>query len=880
MSLHQIIYTSCMRGINGVNDGQQIFSYDSGFKDANNDDVKSLFSYTPPVLQPGVIMTEKIALTMPQSFTYRKISDRSCAIALNTYLGRDYMGSAGRFGNHLSHVIVMDDNDLTAYPCEYYGSSILRNRMEFEEVNNPNPPDFLPAPVLEKGFVVDVDSITEFLGVDSRLEIYKDMLFAMLAFEDQRKRVVICDEPENIVMWIAALEYALPLQNVIDINFSTYEYDPSLSVSQICGVVPDGTRFNYDSTRLHFVFDFVKNQFPEFEKDNDFFDFIDTAFSLSYDSLCDFHDFLTNGYTYKKADSDYYSGYALYSLLVDGIGQYLYQRISSSISFCEKYATKEELARVIEELITNSDQLLELESNSFLCICGFISSHINLASNNLKSQFKQIVINKVLSVFVSEDVSENEFSSFYNSVDSVAHNCGFSVSKELMLGDNRSDLFKVMQGDISNWKISFVVHVVSSYAKQTIKSVDELSFEAPIGQIYYGILKAVYSRNTQNGFFLVKEIIDEYSDNSTYSLNMSMNLEGMLLDVSDNNQVASMWKYFCQTYVNKQRSKLETACSFFEEYKRYPQIYMLYSISLEDSSDVLSCQKTFKLFFNKYILCNKEYSKHFLIKTFDAYYDRLRDFDSNSSRDAKIELFDLILNYKINVSFADELVSDLMKEVPLEKPTRENVKLIKNAFNYTYNINHQRVSGKLLLILIGMVLEDVKSRRQLQEKINQIDTMSQGYQADLSRVSEKSALSYLDWILPIICDICQTSEEIESIYQFFSMPTKVEQYFFSECTKNYLKNSKDRKDYSILCEYLDFVFDNSSASIRKDVGKALCKLNKQKLAEIDEMVCEKHRSQKQVLKYWDEIKETAESTNSFFNDIGNSFKGFFNRNKK
>ena len=46
------------------------------------------------------------------------------------------------------------------------------------------------------------------------------------------------------------------------------------------------------------------------------------------------------------------------------------------------------------------------------------------------------------------------------------------------------------------------------------------------------------------------------------------------------------------------------------------------------------------------------------------------------------------------------------------------------------------------------------------------------------------------------------------------------------------------------------------------------------------MVCEKHRSQKQVLKYWDEIKETAESTNSFFNDIGNSFKGFFNRNKK
>lgn len=138
MSLHQIIYTSCMRGINGVNDGQQIFSYDASFKDANNDEVKSLFSYQPPVLEPGVIMTEEIALTLPKSYTYRKLDNGACALALNTYLGRDYMGSAGRFGNHLSHVVLADESDLHNYPCEFYGSSLLRDHMEFEEVNNPN----------------------------------------------------------------------------------------------------------------------------------------------------------------------------------------------------------------------------------------------------------------------------------------------------------------------------------------------------------------------------------------------------------------------------------------------------------------------------------------------------------------------------------------------------------------------------------------------------------------------------------------------------------------------------------------------------------------------------------------------------------------------
>ena len=241
MSVHQIIYTSCMRGINSVNDGQQVFSYDAQFKDYNNDDVKSLFSYQPPALEPGVVMTEEIAATLPRAFIYRNFEDGRCAISLNTYLGRDYMGSAGRFGNHLSHVVVADKIDMVNYPCEFYGSSVLRERMEFEEVNNPNPPEFLPVPSLKKGYAVDAESVLEFLGIGERLEIYKNMLYAMLAFERERKRVIICDAAENIIMWIAALEYAVPLKNALNINFTTYEFDPALSAAQICGVVKKGT---------------------------------------------------------------------------------------------------------------------------------------------------------------------------------------------------------------------------------------------------------------------------------------------------------------------------------------------------------------------------------------------------------------------------------------------------------------------------------------------------------------------------------------------------------------------------------------------------------------------------------------------------------------
>jgi len=31
MNTHQLIFTSCRRGITGVNDGQQVYSYDANF---------------------------------------------------------------------------------------------------------------------------------------------------------------------------------------------------------------------------------------------------------------------------------------------------------------------------------------------------------------------------------------------------------------------------------------------------------------------------------------------------------------------------------------------------------------------------------------------------------------------------------------------------------------------------------------------------------------------------------------------------------------------------------------------------------------------------------------------------------------------------------
>jgi hypothetical protein len=315
MGKHQIIYTSCRRGINSVNDGQQIYSYDAAFGTRVSDSVKSLFAYQVPALPFGVVMTEELTPTMPQAFAYRRLPDNTCALALNTYLGRDYMGSAGRFGNHLSHAVICDEAELGHYPCEFYGSEALRERMAYAEVNSFDQPPFLPEPELAKGHMIDEESVLDFLNSGQRLTIYKKMLAAMLAYKKARKRVVICDAPDHIIRWIAALHYALPLEMALNVSFTTYEYDPSLSPFQICGVVPEGTRYSVANASAHFTFDFGQNVFPDIEAGGEFFDFIDMGMSLSLASLRDFHDFVRHRTSYRKADERYYQAYALYCLL-------------------------------------------------------------------------------------------------------------------------------------------------------------------------------------------------------------------------------------------------------------------------------------------------------------------------------------------------------------------------------------------------------------------------------------------------------------------------------------------------------------------------------------------------------------------------------------
>lgn len=881
MSLHQIIYTSCKRGINGVNDGQQVFSYDASFKDASGDQVKRLFTYQPPMLDVGVIMTEELALTFPKSFIYRKMDNGACALTLNTYLGRDYMGSAGRFGNHLSHVVYCDDGNLPYYPGEFFGSSMLRDHMEYDEVNNPEKPDFLPQPVLERGYLVDIDTVIEFLGIENRLETFKNMLHAVLSFEKERKRVVICDEPENVILWIAALEYALPLKVALNINFSTYEFDPSLSYSQICGVIPKGTRYTPETRKLHFTFDFYDQVCAEFDKDSHFFDFIDTAFSFSYDSLQDFHRFILDGYTYDKADDQMYAAYRLYSLLSDGLTSLSAQEIKSALEFAAQYAKPKERARITESLFEQKESILRSKGETFFDIMKYLMSENIVLSEEQKSLIKRLYVNKALIELMENQSGEGDYMEFYFQATVTSSMIDMRLDQELAKPANHPKLLKVVENETETWKIAFVISKISEYVKSAHVPIEELAFETPLGQTYDSLVRSTYSTSSKNGYFLVTRILDSFASDCTYLINMTLNMEGTILDLpGGEREAATMWKYWGQLMVERQAGNFAKACEVLNDCERYDEIFTLHTLAMSAAHGPAEYQSLFEEHYNGFARKHPEYAKAYAGKIIEDYYARLKDARGEAAYKAKMALFEFVKSKKMDVPFIESLIADLIAVIPFDTPTTEHGYLIDEVFDYLHDQVKKPIKGKLLILKIAYSLGKCKRSSAFHDTLDELEKLTEKQKASLAPVSPQGLTDYFEWLLPTVCDHCQKTDEMCRVYKLFDMPRSAQEQYFSACTKIYLKQSKDEKDYTALCEFMGFVFDQGSPDVREEVGKSLRKLNKQKLNALDEEIKERFKKDNSALRYWHDIKDVAQEGGGLMSSVTNQFKNITDLFKK
>lgn len=881
MAIHQIIYTSCMRGIDGVNDGQQIFSYDETFSDSKTDEVKGLFTYQVPSLPAGTLMSEDIAKTMPASFMYRLLKNGSAAITLNTYLGRDYMGSAGRFGNHLSHSIVCDFSEFNIYPCEMYASTALRSSMEFQEVNNPNPPAYLPVPELTRGYVIDTESVIEFLGIGDNLEYYKKMAAAMLKFPDEKRRIIICDEPVNIAKWIAALHYTMPLDIAKRINFTTYEYDPELSSAQICGVITSGSRYNvseYMSSNRHYVFDFINNRFSKVEADSVFLDFLDTAFSFSYESLTEFHDFVIGKTIYRECGTEYYAAYYLYNLLTEGIAEITQDEFRAVADFAGKYLTDEVYKEFIDKLTCEGEAISGLDNDYALRVLGCMLQSLNLLSREQQSIVKQMIVDRLILSLSTDGISEASFLSLYDSIDGMARNMNLSIPAELMVEKNRNSLLGVLAKHVELWKVLFIVRIISDFVKDMKLEADELYPDHAIGAIYFGIVRMVYGSGRQNGHEVVERIIDCFKDDAVYLVNMSLNLEGFLKDLElEESDLTHLWEYFYSTTLAMEAAGIATVNRLLAEYDRYDEMYQLYDRQLRKKSSLGESRDYFADYWGRWFTKNPGYGRAYAAKALRDYEELYeRKIGSVSSKDGfryAEEILHLAMGMQIQEEYVSTLCEAICEYIPLEKVSSDNLKIINEIYKYQREVLEKPIEGKLLLFWIALQLGKITAKKDIlviTQSIKSVEGENGG--ADLNRISENKVKDYFEWAFDSVNNFNLTADDFTSIYQLFSFDRQTQRLFMEYWCRTTCKKSKGDKDYADFGEFLTFMFGIGSLDDQDMAGKYLCKLSKQKLEDLDREMKAFFKTDRKAAQAWSNVRNIAANTNPLLNNLSGLFK--------
>ena len=920
MSKHQLIYTSCRRGMYAVYDGLNIFSHDRGITDENQfGKIKKFFGYHEPTITGDVLkfffpeygdecverlypedetdengfklntvflehyrmnpqetvfpMQDALIDRMPHSFIYEKLEDGSYAFARVSYLGHDYIGASSRFGNFLSHIVWFDDENLPEhYPCEYFGSDMLIDRIDNALVSNPEPPSYLPEPEPEIGYTVSFDTVSDFLHEENRTEIYKNMLHALMNSCRDGKRILICDREENVIMWIAALEYAFPIKNISDINFSSYSYSPSdmKNASKICGVIPYGTDYSYEKYESDcYVFDLFQNKYPEFNNDDKFFDFVATCFDLSKESLADFHQFLTDGYFYQSYDEDICSAFALYDFMTDGISNTDENSLKSAIGFSERYASKQGKAELLQIIIRDSG-FVSCSNEVFAVLTNYIfKNSISLGQDTMQA-ISNLVIGRILANILNPDISFDDFAACCHAAESDHNGSPFNVLEEMLKAENYNRFINTVINCGNPDKIKYLTERLSGYVKQHNVSISNDFIETKEGKLYYAFLNTIYRVDTQIGYDVTVSILNEFNTSALSLLSMALFLEGIILDIPDTSDVTEkLWDNVFEKIAKDHILEISAVNNILLTNRRLNDVFKLYSANIASASAANTAYEIFSSNYRDVIVKDGEYAGQYAAQVMKQYYDKLKCFSPSESDQYLKSLLKLIIQNNLKTEFTLELIADISNNIPLNG--KHDKVLVNEIYHYQKRYFPNRINNRILLIAAASEIESGIAFGSWRDIINKLDEIFFAGQVSLSVCDREEEKIYMEWLMPNVFSMCSSGCDFRRIFKYYEMSDDQKKSFilyFADSFIRQIKKSDDRIPY--FCRYITIVLKAfNKPEITDEIIYMLNGLNKAKINGIDECM-KKSLQEKELMDSWNEIKSKAESGNpvkSFMHNI-------------
>lgn len=796
MLAHQIIQTSCRRGINGGGSGFQIFSCDEGLYLSgmlNGTEYQKLFVYDTPV-EVGV-----------SSFGYAPTEDGGSIFSLNTRLEHDFGGAGTRSGNLLNHSIATSEA-IGFYPAEMFGSAVLRTEMLDSEVNSDKTPDYLPQAEIGPAGVVDGDAIAEWLEECDGIETLERLIGAFARSRQESKTLVIFDTPSNVIRWIAAIEYCLPVKVARTIGFLNYSENAANAKAAIVGTSHEQFKTHTPSYMLASVLPFDPDHCSEHPlPEGPYIDFVDISYSLNAPALSEFAAFSDRHIVLDETFAlDVFDNvYAVYSLMREDVGEWSTSVIRSGLQYAQSKGSPQLNAALVEKIEQHHAELSNIDSNAYLEILEYLIRRWPSLDAAGQQFVEKVAVGNVLGILQQPDMSETEFQDYFDAITKSCASAGLHIF-ELLMGDESRSMLFASAGQLAFPKLRQLALSLTEFVIAGNLSERELEAHSTLGTLYVCLEQCAISQGVEPGINLAQSIVSQAAPSLPHLENLMLTLDLAMVTALDHAGIAdsqeglaaldAFWDTFAALVVEYHKERIRPVVDWLTwasecEPSRYPCMVELYERlaplcqSPRESSDL------FEAFCQQRALR----SPRFMIDAYphlaSRYAASLRSYDDPNAYADLRKLLESSLSLPHKLDFVPGLMESVSQSFNLKKTSSPDLRLIAKAREYEYRTGGSALVGRAALIEMAGVLEDAQRLNDPRQAIAQLEGIASS--PNLESLDARARKDYLKRIAPAAIQVIRSEDDVHRIICAFGMRDDVLYSFMTElcdvATKKYIK---------------------------------------------------------------------------------------------
>ena len=861
---HQIIQTSCRRGIGGGGSGFQVFSCDEGLAllgYLNGTEYQKLFVYDTPV-EVGV-----------PSFGYAYVDGAGSVFSLNTRLPHDFAGAGTRSGNLLNHSVLIEGL-VDFYPAELFGSPILRTEMGESEVSSEDVPDYLPSLTVEPAGSVSIESIGEWLDERGGAESLERLLGAYLAARADGKSLIILDTPTNATRWIAALEYCLPLSQARRIGFVNYSENAASIKASIAGTSRDLFDKNTPSymTASLSVFDPGKadeHPLPE----GPFIDFVDISYSLNPAALSRFADFVDDGI---EADGELTlemlsDAYAVYSLTEDDVAEWTSSAIRDGLGYALARGTDELNARIGRIIKDNYDALTGLDSDSYLEILEYLIRRWPSLDASGKRFVEEVATDNVMGILQQEDIDEAVYQDYFEAITRACASAGLNIFEILMGEESRTRLFVIAQR-LSLPKLKLLATSLTEFMLASNQPVEKLTTDAPLGALYACLLECAFAQGSVAGTALAQCIISVASAKLPYLEKLMMTIDwaakrsfrrsGASGTVEEQAATDAIWDSCVSQIATRQSGEIGLAAKWLiwvagYNHTRFRYLVDLYERLSPSCADAREARGLFSDFCPESAFADDAFMANAYPHIASRFALSLRQYSDDDAVATARSLLDSSLDSRFKLDFIPVLMEMVSEGFGINKTAPADVRLIQKAADYEYRTGGLALTGKAALIDAAMLLEGAPRANNPAQAIEQVEGLSTSF--NLDSLDERTFKEYAKRVAPAIARVARNGEEFERVVSAYGLRGERLSFLLGEAFDCAMREFTKRDSPAALVALTSYAAITADRSVDAVCIRAISRAKSEDdLLYIDDLTRQSLRTAgATVLKRWNRVFDQA-----------------------